>query len=162
MNRLRALLQSNIKEVHRFLKFSVVGIIGAVIDFGLLNILVRLAGVPKFWANVCSFSVAVLSNFTWNRLWTYPESRQRPIVPQLAQFALVNVIGLALNQGIFYSMDRWVLGEAGALAVPMASLAATVGMAHFTLSLNLAKVIATGVVLFWNFGANRLWTYREL
>ena len=162
MTRLRALLQDNSKEVHRFLKFSVVGIIGAVIDFGLLNILVRFAGVPKFWANACSFSVAVISNFTWNRHWTYPESRQRPIGPQLGQFALVNVVGLALNQAIFVSLDRLVLGETGALSAPMSSLAGSIGLAHFTLSYNLAKACAIAVVLFWNFGANRLWTYRGL
>jgi putative flippase GtrA len=25
-----------------------------------------------------------------------------------------------------------------------------------------AKVVATGFVLLWNFGANRLWTFREV
>jgi putative flippase GtrA len=25
-----------------------------------------------------------------------------------------------------------------------------------------AKVIAIGVVLFWNYGANRIWTYRGI
>jgi putative flippase GtrA len=30
------------------------------------------------------------------------------------------------------------------------------------LSYNLAKVMATGVVLFWNFGANRFWTFRTV
>ena len=29
-------------------------------------------------------------------------------------------------------------------------------------SYNLAKAVAIVVVLFWNFGANRLWTYRGL
>jgi putative flippase GtrA len=148
--------------VHRFLKFAVVGVIGTVIDFGLLNLLVQMAHVPKFWANVCSFSVAVFSNFTWNRLWTYPESQQRPIGPQLGQFALVNVVGLALNQGIFVGLDRLVLGETGVLAATIASFAGSIGLEHFTLSYNLAKICAIGVVLFWNFGANRLWTYRGL
>lgn len=27
---------------------------------------------------------------------------------------------------------------------------------------NLAKIIAIGVVLFWNYGANRLWTYKGI
>jgi putative flippase GtrA len=35
-------------------------------------------------------------------------------------------------------------------------------MSHFALAFNLAKAIAIVVVLFWNFGANRLWTYRGL
>ena len=30
------------------------------------------------------------------------------------------------------------------------------------LSYNLAKACAIGVVLFWNFGINRIWTYRGI
>jgi putative flippase GtrA len=106
--------------------------------------------------------VAVISNFVWNRLWTFPESRDRPIIPQLIQFFLVNIGGLLLNQAIFLSLDAWVLGEAGVLATPMAALALTVGLNHFELAYNLSKAVATIIVLFWNFGANRLWTYRGI
>lgn len=131
-------------EVERFLKFSVVGTIGAGVDFGTLNVLILLLGFGKAWANTCSFSLAVCSNFLWNRLWTYPETRGQAILPQLGQFAVVNLMGLGINQAIFLSLDRWAFGGWGPLAY------------------NLAKAIATGVVLFWNFGVNRLWTYRHL
>jgi len=150
------------REVVRFLKFCVVGVVGAMIDFGLLNLLVQLAGLPKVIANACSFSVAVISNFTWNRLWVYPETRGEPLRKQFVQFVLVNVAGLAINTAIFYASDRWLLGEAGLLAGPAGALARTIGMAHFDLAYNGAKAIATGVVLFWNFIVNRLWTFRHV
>jgi len=154
--------RANSKELTRFLKFSVVGTLGAAIDFGTLNLLILAFGFSKVLANTCSFTMAVFSNFVWNRLWTFPESRDRPIAPQLAQFFLVNVGGLLLNQAIFLSLDAWVLGEAGVLATPMATLALNVGVAHYELAYNLSKVVATIIVLFWNFGANRLWTYRGI
>lgn len=154
--------RSNSKEIVRFVKFAIVGAFGAVVDYSVLNLFIQLAGFPKFWANACSFSVAVLSNFTWNRLWTFPESRERPITTQLAQFAIVNVIGLGINQLIFLSADAYLLGEKGLLAAPVASLAVVAGLTHYTLAYNLAKAIAIGVVLFWNFGANRIWTYRGI
>jgi putative flippase GtrA len=150
------------REIVRFLKFCVVGVVGALIDFGLLNLLIQLAGLPKVIANACSFSVAVISNFTWNRLWVYPETRGEPLRKQFAQFALVNVAGLAINTAIFYASDRWLLGEAGLLAGPAGALARTIGMAHFDLAYKGAKAIATGVVLFWNFIVNRLWTFRHV
>ena len=78
------------KEIERFFKFALVGTLGAVIDFGTLNLLILIFGLNKALANTCSFTAAVLSNFTWNRLWTFPESRNRPIIPQLVQFFLVN------------------------------------------------------------------------
>ena len=154
--------RANSKEITRFLKFSVVGTLGAVIDFGTLNLLILVFGFSKVLANTCSFTVAVFSNFVWNRLWTFPESRDRPIVPQLGQFFLVNIGGLLLNQAIFLSLDAWVLGEAGALAAPTATLALNIGLAHYKLAYNLSKAVATIIVLFWNFGANRLWTFRGI
>jgi len=162
LTRLVALARNNSKEIIRFLKFATVGVIGTVVDFGVLNLLVQLAGMSKLWANTCSFTAAVISNFVWNRLWTFPESRERPLLSQLSQFTLVNVVGLAINQAIFLGVDRFVLGEAGMLATPMSSLASGLGIAHFTLAFNLAKAVAIMIVLFWNFGANRLWTYRGL
>jgi putative flippase GtrA len=160
--KLTSFIQDNQKELTRFLKFSVVGTLGAVIDFGVLNLLVQLAGFPKVLANVCSFSAAVLSNFTWNRLWVYPETRGEPLRKQFVQFAMVNLIGLGINTIIFYGSDQWILGEEGLLKGPVASLAAMVGMSHFDFALNGAKVIATSIVLFWNFFVNRLWTFQHV
>ena len=150
------------REMGRFLKFATVGTLGAVIDYGVLNILILLAGLPKFWANCCSFTAAVLSNFVWNRLWTFPESRARPIGSPLVQLAFINVIGLGINQAIFLSVDRYVLGADGAWAPLTMQLSAAVGIAATVLAYNLSKACATVVALFWNFGGNRLITYRGL
>lgn len=142
--RIKGLVKENRAEVVRFLKFGVVGTIGAVVDFSVLNLCIQAFGMEKWMANTFSFSAAVVSNFVWNRLWTFPESRQRPLASQLGQFVLVNVIGLGINQAIFLSLDHYVFGDWGKWGY------------------NLAKAIAIGVVLFWNFGVNRLWTYRGI
>ncbi len=139
------LCSDNRKEFVRFVKFAIVGAVGAMIDFGLLNLMHKAFGWHLLWANTLSVSVAIVSNFTWNRLWTYPESRARRKRKQLPQFALINFIGLAINNLIVVGLD----------AV----------FSHFIpdpWDYNLAKAIAIGVVLFWNFGANRLTTYRGL
>jgi putative flippase GtrA len=150
------------REVQRFLKFAAVGALGAMVDFALLNLMKSLfeaLGLGMGWritidphqvqlvaANTISFSAAVLSNFTWNRLWTFPESRGRPLGSQLAQFAVVNILGWGINTLLLLFMDQHVFQ-------------------HFVsarLSYNLAKAVAIGVVLFWNFGINRIWTYRGI
>jgi putative flippase GtrA len=145
LNHIAALVRRYRIEVIRFLKFSAVGVLGTIIDLGLLNLLVRLAGWPLLAANSVSFSCAVLSNFTWNRVWTYPESRSRPVKKQLPQFLLVNIIGLVMNNLVllgFHSIFRRFIPD--------------------PYDYNLAKMCAIGIVLFWNFFANRLWTYRGL
>lgn len=139
-----ALVVAKRREVDRFVRFGLVGTLGAMVDFGILNLLIQGLAVPKFWANTCSFTAAALSNFVWNRLWTFPESRQRPLGGQLAQFFAVSVVGYIINQGLFLSLDHWVFAGWDALGY------------------NIAKAIAIVVVLFWNFGINRLWTYRGL
>jgi putative flippase GtrA len=160
--RLTTLARTNQKEFTRFIKFCGVGILGAVIDFGVLNLLIQLLGFSKVVANSFSFTAAVISNFVWNRLWVYPETKSDPLRKQFVQFLVVNVAGLFINTAIFYLSDRWVLGETGLLAGSVGLLALAIGMAHFDLAYNGAKVIATGVVLFWNFFVNRLWTFRHV
>lgn len=149
--------QTHPKEFLRFIKFAVVGAVGAVIDFAVLNLSWYIINDVLQWnlfpqingnlilANTIAFCAAVLSNFTWNRLWTFPESRSRKKRRQLPKFGLVNVIGLVINTivlTIAYSVLVNYLDE--------------------DWSRNIAKAIAISVVLFWNFGANRLWTYRGL
>ena len=157
-----ARLQARPKELKRFVKFAIVGAIGAVVDFTVLNImkyLFEVVGLGVGWnvampphqiqliaANSISFSAAVLSNFTWNRLWTFPESRERPLGSQLVQFSIVNVLGLAINTVVLLLMDHFVFQL----------------FFEERLSYNLAKAVAIGVVLFWNFGINRIWTYRGI
>ena len=133
-------------EFNRFLKFAIVGTIGAVVDFSVLNILVLAFGWPKEYANLVSVTCAVISNFTWNRLWTYPESRERPLHTQFGQFALVNLFGLAINQFFFVMTDSLIFDE----------------IFPHPIDYNFAKATAVVVVLFWNFFVNRRWTYREI
>jgi putative flippase GtrA len=149
----RQIARSNRKEVKRFVKFAIVGAAGSITDFAVLNLLVQLVALPLAVANTVSFVAAVMQNFTLNRLWTFPESRERHASGQLAQFAMVSLIGYGLNQLVFLSLhhvwDAYLIAHYGADT-------------GYIISYNLAKLFAIGVVLFWNFTANRLWTYRGL
>jgi putative flippase GtrA len=147
------------REITRFLKFSVVGTIGAVIDFGLLYLLHSVLGFHIVFSNTCSFTAAVLSNFIWNRYWTYPDSRSKSVQTQLRQFIIVNIVGWGINTGILLLL-RFPFGHMiNNLSVYVSSL----GNAEisYKLGYNLAKVFATIVVMFWNFGVNRFWTYSD-
>jgi putative flippase GtrA len=144
----------NPAERTRFLKFAVVGAIGAVIDFGVMNLLVALMRAPFVVAGTISFICAVISNFTWNRFWTYPESRSKPLVGQLGQFVLVNAAGLLIRIPILKfgepALDQILLG----LSFTTRS--------HQFLSHNFTLAVAVGVVMLWNFFVNRYWTYNDI
>lgn len=132
------------KDVGHFLKFAVVGVSGTVVDFVVLTLLVKAFGMPLIIANTISYSVGVVNNFLLNRFWTFSESRSKPVVTQFIQFAIINVIALILS-------DLIVAGLEGILRPTLQ------GNAYLA-----AKLVATILVFFWNFFANRLWTYNDV
>jgi putative flippase GtrA len=143
------------REGGRFLKFSVVGTIGAVIDFGAFNILTAAA---HFWpvpSSMASFLAAVTSNFLFNRYWTYPDSRSKPIWRQAVQFTAVNVVGLCIRTPLFAVLiPVW---QSALVSLKIGAPGSVVQLAR-----NLSLACAVLVVLIWNFVINRLWTYNDV
>jgi putative flippase GtrA len=149
------ILLNNVKERERFLKFAVVGVIGAVIDFGVMNLLTQVAGMSLVLAGTISFVCAVISNFIWNRYWTYPDSRSRPIGRQLIMFFAVNIAGVAIRIPILHFVEPPLINlfENMYLSSPFSS--------EF-LAKNLTLALAVGIVMLWNFFVNRYWTYNDV
>lgn len=140
----------------RFLKFALVGLSGTVVDFSIFNLCISLLQFDPVIASVCSFSVAVVNNFIWNRNWTYPESKTTSIGPQLVKFAVISVIGLLIRTPLFTYLEHPIIKLAENLVNPDFVLTpATIG--H-----NVSLAISIVVVLFWNYFANRLWTYKGI
>jgi Predicted membrane protein len=141
------------EERRRFLRFAAVGISGSVVDFGVFNLLATLLHVNPTLSQAVSFTLGVLNNFTWNRLWTYPETRQNSVWKQLGQFGAVNVVGLAIRTLLFSVIEKPIIGLAGKY-IPHVLTPTVVG--H---NLSLAFVIL--VVMLWNYFANRYWTFKD-
>jgi putative flippase GtrA len=166
-------------ETKRFIKFAVVGSIGFIVDFGIFNILlgplnlmfaegssafqtVLSLGLPfdsartfaATLAGAISFIAAIMSNFIWNRYWTYPDSRAKSVRRQFVMFALVSVAGILIRVPIIYYTHY-----------PFTDLVAQVGMlAPYSQRIgdNLALILAVLIVMFWNFFVNRYWTYNDV
>lgn len=150
------MILNNPAERTRFLKFAAVGAIGTLIDFAVMNGLVAAARATLVAAGTVSFLSAVINNFTWNRFWTYPESRSKPLMGQLLQFALVNAIGLVIRLPIL-TFGEPALDSALA-TMPLQALQS----AHAFLSHNITLAIAILIVMMWNFFVNRYWTYNDI
>jgi len=154
MARIITLAKRNRKEAKRFLKFMFVGAMGAIVDFGALNLLAHVFDVPVTIAGVISFTLAVSQNFLWNRYWTYPESRAFPAIPQYLQFFVINATALLIRVPILVLVPG-----------PVISLLESWGVAPATaevLANNFALALAVGIAMFWNFFVNRFITYRHI
>ena len=147
-------LLNDANERARFLKFATVGAIGTVVDFGIYNFLNIVFGLAPVISQAISFVVAVVNNFLWNRHWTYPESRAKAVHHQMVQFGLINVVGLIIRTPIIAGLEHPIGVLVGRLGV-QAEAATVIG--H-----NLALAIAIGIVMLWNYFANRYWTYNDV
>lgn len=136
------------REAATFGRFAVVGLIGAVIDFGVLNLLIFGAGwsspLQMVGANVVSTSAAILSNFFLNRNWTFRGAGGERRA-QFLQFLAVSAAGLVINATVFYLANHYIFGP----------------LLHTGFAVQLSKAAAIGVGMFWNFIVNRLWTFRH-
>jgi putative flippase GtrA len=120
----------------RFGRFALVGVLGTGLDMGLLLLLTAAAGLSTLPSNMISYSAGIINNYYWNRRWTFTGGQHTYWPRQLTQFAVVSLVGLGLNSLIVV----WMEGLIGLLS---------------------AKLLATGLVLLWNYNANRLWTFGE-
>jgi len=165
------------KEVERFLKFLVVGVIGFIVDFGTVTILQATILPPTtksgdrilvnvILATTLAFIAALISNFTWNRIWTYPDSRSRAAHHQLFMFAFISMVGW-LGRTIWITSAYHFLGALlMPLFLPLIHLFRPLYIpsvaADDKLGTMVAMVIGVIVVTFWNFFANRRWTYNDV
>lgn len=123
--------------VQKIIRFGVVGFSGFVIDFGLTYLLKEKAKWHKYFASGLAFSIAATSNYFLNRIWTF-ESHNAHILEEYTKFITVSVIGLAISLVVLYILHGYQ-------------------ERHFYAS----KLMAVGVVMFWNFIANYFFTFHS-
>jgi putative flippase GtrA len=148
---------TNPRERVRFGKFCVVGAIGALVDFGSFHLFLSVFAITPVYAQAMSFTAAIISNFLWNRYWTYPDSRSKPIYNQLVTFFVVNIVGLAIRTPVFTGLEgpfRNLFEQFSFLPLWII----TADRLGYTFALGVAVV----VVMFWNFFINRVWTYNDV
>lgn len=142
-------------ERNRFFKFMVVGAIGAFLDFAIANLLTHFLGMDLVPAGTISLACAIVSNFIWNRYWTYPDSRSRALAHQLGMFTAVNVAGVAIRIPILHYVEPVMLQFFGQ-GLHLSRLDPGFAARNSTLAL------AVAIVMLWNFFVNRRWTYGDI
>lgn len=146
---------TNPVERTRFMKFAIVGTMGAAIDFGIANLLVHFFGLDLVLAGTISFICAVTNNFLWNRHWTYPDSRSRAIHHQLVMFFTVSLVGICIRIPILHFADPFYTKLVNSFSLDLA-------ISTDFLARNITLATAVGIVMMWNFFVNRYWTYNDV
>ena len=133
--------------ITKFIKFAVVGASGAVIDFGLTALCKGIFGISELLSNAIGFTVAATSNYFLNRVWTW-RSTSKEVGIEYAKFFFVSLVGLGLNSLIVFLLKD-------------ISIVPRFVETNIDWDFWVAKIIATGIVMVWNFLANNLFTFRK-
>lgn len=128
--------------LRQFIKFCIVGLSGTIIDLGFYNLFALSIGLNIYFARTISFILAATNNYHLNRVWTF-QSKEKKITREFSQFFFVSVIGLLLN-----------------LVVMKIVLNFTSNLGNEILEKNIPVLVAIIIVLFWNFFANKYWTFK--
>jgi putative flippase GtrA len=121
----------------QLIRFCLVGASGYVVNLAVYTLLLKVVGVHYLLAATGSFLVAVTSNYTWNRLWTFRGQRGH-VAYQGLRFLVVSTIALAANLAILALLvDAFDVGKV------------------------LAQATAIVLVTPWNFVGNKLWSFAH-
>lgn len=166
----RTLVSNLPPGVRQFLKFCTVGVFNTALDWGLALLLTYQTPIPRvlggwlaqalgwlgismrpealavFVTKVISSGTATCNSFIWNRRWTFRIRGKHQRMSQFARFVTVNIIGMLLNSTITTLIVRPFLPPAPQKPHPLLFMG--------------AQATATLIVLFWNFFANKYWTFR--
>ncbi len=121
--------------IQQLIKFCVVGGSGVFVDFSVTYLCKEWLRMNKYVANSLGFLCAATTNYALNRVWTF-QNNDPDIAGQYLRFLGIALIGLGIN-----TLTIWLL--------------------HRLLRMNFyaAKLIATGVVTFWNFFMNYFFNF---
>ncbi|GAA0638172.1 GtrA family protein [Bifidobacterium pullorum] len=122
------------------MKFGVVGVIAAVIDFGVLNLLVGVFHMHNVIAGTISFLVSLVFNYLASMKFVFKHREDMARWMEILIFVGASLIGLFINAAIIwlstYGMNRDAFISQHA---------------EYLLRTNVGKIVATVVVAIWNF-----------
>ena len=120
-----------------FIKFSLVGSFGVIVNLLVLYFLTEFVGVYYLLSAILAFVLAATSNFIGNKLWTFNEHFNENLPRKYARFFLVSLFSLLINLMILYLLTEF-----------------------FHVYYLVSQVLAIGCAFIFNFIGNKIWTFR--
>jgi putative flippase GtrA len=129
----------------QFVKFSIVGFIGAIIDFGLFAIFTRIFHIYYLYSTAISVVAAITNNFILNKYWVFKRGQSGKTKQEYINYFIISSFTYFLNLTITYSVVEFTSSE--------------LLFGHYEDFF--AKVVANAIVLFINFFAYKFWTFKK-
>ena len=119
-------------------RYGLVGLVAAGLDLGAYTFLIGAMGVWYGYAHTFSRAIGGVSGFILNRSWTFGCKGRAGLTTHLARFAMTYLISYAASSCVLVLLVEWLL-------LPAVR----------------AKMLAEGIVFFFNFLLLKQWTFRH-
>jgi len=123
-------------KIHKLVKFSIVGAIGALINIGILFLLTELFGFYYLVSGLIAIEITIITNFLLNRIWTF--NIRNLFFKRLYRDHLTRIVGVIIKMGVLLTLTEF--------------------LGFYYISSMLIGVIAG---MFFNFIGNSIWVYNE-
>lgn len=123
-NGLKELLKG--ESAAQFIRYASVGLLAAVVEYGLTIALTELSGVWYLLSGSAGYAAGFVISFTLNRVWSF-KSKGR-LTRQLALYASLFMINLIVSNALLYLLTT------------------VAGLVYF-----ISKLLVMGMVVLWNF-----------
>jgi dolichol-phosphate mannosyltransferase len=90
---------------YRVLKFMTVGVIGIIVNNGILWLLISTFGIQPLLADLVSIEASILSNFIMNNFWTFKDRQSGSLLHRLVKYHLSVAAGALANFSIFMILN---------------------------------------------------------
>ncbi|HSK34258.1 MAG TPA: GtrA family protein [Propionicimonas sp.] len=98
----------------QLIRFVITGGLSAVVDLGLLVVLMNLAGLDHNTAKAISFVAGTTTAYLINRRWTFQSDGSKR---KFAAVVLLYALTFVLQVGLFAVLYPWLLGLSGSQTV---------------------------------------------
>jgi len=123
-------------NIERLSKFSLVGILAAIIYYIELLVMVELFNVAVLIATSIAFILITIQNYTLHYSWTFQSTNAHFVA--FPRFLWMNIVGFWINWTVMY-----------------------IGVNGWELNYLLVQAVAIGFVVTWNFVVLHFWIFNE-
>lgn len=139
------------KLLNQIIKFGVVGLFCFFIDYGITTGFANFLGVHYLFSKFLGFVVSAIVNYVLSIKFVFTNKKEMDKKKEFTVFLILSAIGLVINEIVMYACIGGIYENNTAL------------QAYITAEqmVSVGAIIATGVVMVYNFISRKLFLERK-
>ena len=139
------------KLIEQILKFGIVGFFCFLIDFGLTAGLANFFGVHYLISKFVGFVVSAVVNYILSIKFVFTQKKEMDKKKEFIVFIILSAFGLLINEIVMYVCIDGIYAHSDMLQSYISD----------GLMVSISSVIATGIVMIYNFISRKLFLERK-